>query len=63
MKKKFEVIIEKADDNQLWGRLYYGEDLLTTNSKTVGGTIENFREQFKAFYDLTTSIGNFEVGF
>ena len=52
MKKKFEVIIEKAEDSQLWGRIHYGEDLLTTNAETIEGIVENFREQFEAFYDL-----------
>ena len=61
MKKKFEVIIEKAADHQLWGRIHYGEDLLTTNAKNVEGIIENFREQFEAFYDLKTTHKNFEV--
>lgn len=61
MKKKFEVINEKAADNQLWGRIHYGEDLLTTNAKNVEGIIENFREQLEAFYDLKTTHKNFEV--
>lgn len=61
MKKKFELIIEKAADNQLWGRIHYGEDLLTTNAKKVEGIIENFREQLEAFYDLKTTHKNFEV--
>ena len=33
MKNKYEITIEKAKDNQLWGHLKYGEDLLTTNAK------------------------------
>ena len=61
MKKKFEVVIEKAEDNQLWGRIHHGDDLLTTNAKTVEGIIENFREQFAAFYDLKTTKNSFEV--
>jgi hypothetical protein len=61
MKKKFEVIIEKAEDARLWGRIYYGEDLLTTNAATTEGIIENFREQFEAFYNLKTAKNNFEI--
>ncbi len=61
MKKKFEVVIEKAEDNQLWGRINYGEDLLTTNAATIDGIIENFREQFEAFYELKTAKNNFEI--
>jgi len=61
MKKKFEVNIEKAEDNQLWGCIKYGNDLLTTNAKTVEEIIENFREQFEAFYKLSTTKNSFEV--
>jgi len=61
MKKKFEVIIEKAEDKQLWGRIHYGEDLLTTNATNIESIIENFREQFEAFYDLKTTKNNFEI--
>jgi hypothetical protein len=61
MKKKFEVIIEKAEDKQLWGRIHYEEDLLTTNAPTIEGIIENFREQFEAFYNLKTTKNNFDI--
>jgi len=61
MKKKFEVIIEKAEDGQLWGRLHYGEDLLTTNAETIDLIVENFREQFEAFYELKVPKSRFEI--
>ena len=61
MKKKHELIVEKAEDNQLWGRIHYGEDLLTTNAETIEGLIENFQEQFEAFYDLKTTKTSYEI--
>jgi hypothetical protein len=61
MKKKTEIFIEKAEGGQLWGRINYEEDLLTTNAESVDGIIENFREQFEAFYNLKTTKNNFEI--
>jgi len=58
---KSEVIIEKAVDNHLWGRIYYNDDLLITNGKTTDEIIKNFQEQFEAFYNLATDKSNFEI--
>ena len=41
---------EKETDNQLWGRMHYDGDLLTTNAKTEDGIIENLIEHLGAFY-------------
>ena len=61
MKKKLEVIIEKADDSQLWGRIQYGEDLLTTNAGGIDGIVLNFQEQLSAFYNLVVPENKFEI--
>jgi hypothetical protein len=61
MRKKIEVVIERAEDGQLWGRVQYREDLLTTNAKTVEGVIKNFREQFEAFYEKKFLQTQFDV--
>jgi hypothetical protein len=61
MKKKLEVIVEKADDGQLWGRIQYGEDLLTTNAKTIAKVIRNFQEQFEAFYEMKFAANQFDI--
>ena len=61
MNKKFEVIIEKAEDQQLYGRLIYWDDLLTTNAKIIEKVIINFCEQLDAFYNLPTTKSCFDI--
>ena len=51
MRKKLDVIVEKAEDGQLWGRIQYGEDLLTTNAKALSGLIKIFRSNLGLFME------------
>lgn len=61
MKRKLEVVIEEAKDGQLWGRINYGDDLLTTNAESEELLIDNFKDQLEAFYQVKTDSLKFEI--
>jgi hypothetical protein len=54
------IVIEQAKDGTLWGRLQYGEDLLTTSGNDLKELQQNFCEQLEGFYDLDASKLKFE---
>jgi hypothetical protein len=58
-----EVIIEQAKDGTLWGRLQYGEDLLTTSGSNFEELRRNFCEQLEGFYQVDASKLKFEFGY
>lgn len=63
MSKKIAIIVEKSDDgtNTLWGRVQYGEDLLTTSGSDIVELEKNIIEQLQGFYSLKLEDIKFDV--
>ena len=58
---KHTIIIEQASDGTLWGRIEYGDDLLTTSGENIAELKRHFGEQLEGFYREDISKTKFEV--
>jgi hypothetical protein len=74
---KLQLILEKGDDGSLWGRVSYGDDLITTSGATLEEVKANITSQLEEFgylsavdakkitfevaYDLTAFFEQYKV--
>lgn len=59
---KFIMIVERVENSSdIWGRIHYGEDLLTAVGSTLPQLLSNFKEQLEGFYNLQPAKMKFEI--
>jgi len=60
--KNFVVIVEKTEKGgDVWGRIHYEEDLLTSGAADLEKLLNNFKEQLVGFYQIRPKDIKFEV--
>jgi hypothetical protein len=62
--KKINLIVEKSeDDDVLWGRVHYENNLLVDSANTEDVLQENMKILLKDFHDLAPETITFEVSY
>ncbi len=62
--KKINLIIEKSDDdNVLWGRVHYEDNLLIDSADTEDALQDKMKTLLKDFHDLDPETITFEVSY
>ena len=62
--KKNNLIIEKSDDdNVLWGRVHYEDNLLIDSADTEDALQDKMKTLLKDFHDLDPETITFEVSY
>lgn len=58
---KLTIIVENGTGGDIWGRIHYGEDLLTSVAETEEKLKENFGEQLRDFYQVDPATVTFAI--
>lgn len=62
--KKIKLIIEKSeDDDVLWGRVHYEDNLLIDSADTEDALRDKMKTLLKDFYNLDSEYINFELSY
>ena len=59
--QNFDIVVSKGDNDNVWGIIHYGDDLLTTVGKNIKELKANFNEQFEDFYQLDRKKISYKV--
>ena len=59
--KKITLIIEKGSDDELWGRVAYDDDLITSNASTLDLLQKKIRNILHKLHDLAPSDIEFDL--
>jgi hypothetical protein len=59
--KKITLIIEKGSDEELWGRVDYGDNLITSNAPTLELLQKKIRDVLHKFHDLDPNSIEFDL--
>ena len=59
--KKITLIIEKGSDDELWGRVTYDDNLITSNASTLEILQKKFRDLLHKLHELDSNSIEFDL--